>query len=351
MIRSMQLSDYDYKLPENLIASHPAKDRTRARLLQVKRDGACNGSFLFKDIIQFFKSGDVLVLNNTKVLPARLLGVRSTGGKVEAMLLKEIRSGRWEALMKPSGRIKKGAVIHFLNNGSRLTLKVLDEPRLQSGARLVEFDEPDLLSQLEKVGHMPLPPYIPRADTRADREDYQTVYATQPGAIAAPTAGLHFDEGLLAELKRKGVEIVFVTLHVSYGTFQPVQFENPKDHEMFEESYAVSQAAAETINAAKKRGARIIACGTTSVRTLESAARDNGTVRAGGGTTKLFIYPPYSFKIVNGLITNFHLPKSTLMMLVSAFLEEPQKLTDVYKQAIQENFRFYSYGDAMVIVE
>ena len=393
---SLTLSDFDYALPRELVAANPYEDRAGCRLLHVDIKTGAVSHHTFRDLIKFLKAGDRLVLNNTKVLPARIFGSKKTGGKVEALLLKECEGQIWEALLRPGGRVKKGTVIEFGENGVRIQAEVLDESHEDSGQRKIRFDvgarsprpeqgggTPPLHDILDKIGHIPLPPYIGRPDAAIDRERYQSVFAEKEGAVASPTAGLHFDQKLLEDLKIRGVEIVQVTLHVGYGTFQPVVVEDLSQHRMFEEEFEVTEDAARKINRAKSEGRRVIACGTTVVRVLETVgaglcalpagrqARPNEFACAHGGaplqsmrgTTRLFIYPPYEFKIVDGLITNFHLPKSSLLMLVAAFMtgggvrsprpgEETSslRLSDVYREAIRERYRFYSFGDAMLIV-
>lgn len=372
----MQLSDFDYHLPTELIAAYPPKDRPSAKLLYVPRSGGDFSHHIVRDLPQFFQAGDVLVLNNTKVLPARLFGTKSTGGRVEALLLKEIASDQWETLLRPGGRIRKGMKILFGRGEACLApaieAEVLDDPAPDSGQRTIRFlnGNRDMLRQ---IGHIPLPPYIDRPDTEIDREMYQTVFAKNEGAVASPTAGLHFDEPLLNALQQKGVEIVYVTLHTSYGTFQPIAEEDISKHRMFAEEFEVTQEAANKINQALDENRRIIACGTTTVRTLETCAnphpgplpkRERGNndtpspslrekagmrVQAGKGRTRLFVYPPYEFKIVKGLITNFHLPKSSLLLLVAAFAGM-DRMFAAYDEAIRHQYRFYSYGDATLIV-
>lgn len=346
----MKLSDFDYDLPAELIAAFPPEDRPSARLLKIERDSGSFSHHIFREITQFLKSGDVLVLNNTKVIPARVFGKRQTGGQVEALFLKQTEKNVWRVLLRPGGRIKQGALLTLGDGAETFDARVLDDPQPDSGERLLSFVDADPLQVLAKIGHIPLPPYIDRPDTALDRNLYQTVYAQKPGAVAAPTAGLHFDRALLEEIKKRGVEIVEVTLHTSYGTFQPLGHDELEKNELFEEDYEISLEAAEALNRAKRENRRIIACGTTSVRTLESAANDRGEVKAGIGSTRIFIYPPYRFKIVSGLITNFHLPKSSLMLLVSAFLESRDKLLAAYAEAVREKYKFYSYGDAMLIL-
>lgn len=374
----MKLSDLDYPLTKEKIALFPTRDRPAAKLLCVDRvSGACSHK-IFCDLSDLLKPTDLLILNNTKVLPARLYGKKSTGGKIEALLLKELNGNTWEALLKPGGRIKDGERVVFLKTdpsnprgwtgnptpevGSvELVGIVGDSQTPYSGKRRIRFEGDAVKEKIQKLGHIPLPPYIDRPDQPADRETYQTVFAKEDGAVAAPTAGLHFDKPLLEKLIRMGVEIAHVTLHVSYGTFQPITVEHVEEHKMFEEEYEITEDAAARIKRAKKEGRRVIVCGTTCVRALESAAVNEITpstpgvgkhatlgVSAGRAKTSIFIYPPYDFKIVDGLITNFHMPKSTLLAMVAAFLGY-EKLMTAYNTALKENYRFASYGDAMFI--
>ncbi len=380
----MKLSDLNYPLSKEKIALFPASDRAAAKLLCVDRaNGVCSHR-IFRDLPDLLRPTDLLVLNNTKVLPARLFGKRHTGGKVEVLLLKDLGGNVWEALIKPGGRVKDGEKIVFLettqfDTGSRLPVStpgvkggelvgmVMASAEPGSGKRRIQFEGVDVSWKIHKLGHIPLPPYINRPDQPADHETYQTVFAKEEGAVAAPTAGLHFDKPLLEKIAAKGIEIAHVTLHVSYGTFQPITVEHVEEHKMFEEEYEITEDAAERINRAKKDGRRVIVCGTTCVRALESAARglapfsSKGTgtfscgkgacpprVKAGKGKTSIFIYPPYHFKIVDGLITNFHMPKSTLLAMVAAFLGY-EKLMNAYNTALKENYRFASYGDVMFI--
>lgn len=342
------LSDYDYPLPEKNIALYPPKVRTAAKLLHIKKNTNQYTHQTFKEIVQYFKAGDVLVLNNTRVIPGRLFGSKQTGGKVETLLLKDLGQGKWECLLKPGASLRKGSVFSLGERDPKLSAEVLDDPGA-SAHRLIRFEKENIDDWLESQGHIPLPPYIERGDEESDHEQYQTVFAKEKGAVASPTAGLHFDEALLDELSSKGVEIVYVTLHVGYGTFQPVSIEDVSKHQMFEEEYEILDEAAEKINKALEEKRRVIACGTTSVRTLESAVNAVGRVEAKRSKTNLFIYPPYAFKVISGLITNFHLPKSTLLMLVDAFLGG-NKILPIYKEALARDYRFYSYGDAMVIL-
>ncbi|MFA7254521.1 MAG: tRNA preQ1(34) S-adenosylmethionine ribosyltransferase-isomerase QueA [Candidatus Omnitrophota bacterium] len=369
----MKLSDLDYPLPKGKIALFPTPKRTDAKLLCVdKKNGACTHR-IFSDLPELLKPTDLLVLNDTKVLPARLFGQKATGGKIEALLLKEIDKDTWEALLKPGGRVADGSILTFSQNGITLEAKILSNPVPNTGKRWLQFQGSGMKEKLHKLGHIPLPPYIDRPDQPADHETYQTVFAKEEGAVAAPTAGLHFDKPLLEKLSRMGVEIAHVTLHVSYGTFQPITVEPIEEHKMFEEEYEITEETAKKINAAKRAGRRVIVCGTTCVRALESAVATTvipakagiqnengfpikafgndkllGVLQPGKGKTSIFIYPPYDFKIVDGLITNFHMPKSTLLAMVSAFLGY-EKLMAAYNTALKEDYRFASYGDAMLI--
>ena len=353
----MKLSDLDYPLPKEKIALFPTEDRPAAKLLCVERAGGACSHRIFRDLPKLLRPTDLLVLNNTKVLPARLFGKKPTGGRIEALLLKELGGNTWEALLKPGGRTHDESVLTFSQNGITLEAMILKNPAPGTGKRWLQFRGPGIKGKLQKLGHIPLPPYINRPDQPADRETYQTVFAKEEGAIAAPTAGLHFDQALLERLVQMGVEITDVTLHVSYGTFQPITVERVEDHQMFEEEFEISAETARKINEAKRAGRRVIVCGTTCVRALESAATlahfvsvagHTYEVCPGAGKTSIFIYPPYDFRIVDGLITNFHMPKSTLLAMVAAFLGY-EKLMAAYNTALKENYRFASYGDAMLI--
>jgi S-adenosylmethionine:tRNA ribosyltransferase-isomerase len=345
----MKLSDLDYPLPKEKIALFPTEDRPAAKLLCADRaSGACRHK-IFRDLPELLKPTDLLVLNNTKVLPARLFGEKPTGGKVEALLLKELEGNIWEALLKPGGRIADGSILAFSQNRIVLEAKVLKPLVPGTGKRLLFFQGTGVKEKLRALGHVPLPPYIDRPDQPADHETYQTVFAKKEGAVAAPTAGLHFDKPLLKKLAGMGVEITDVTLHVSYGTFQPITAEHIEEHQMFEEEYEIPAETAHKINAAKRAGRRVIVCGTTCVRALESSVDQTGKLIAQRGKTSIFIYPPYDFKIVDGLITNFHMPKSTLLAMVAAFLGY-EKLMAAYNTALHLNYRFASYGDAMLII-
>jgi len=347
---NLALEAYDYDLPQEHIALFPARQRTEARLMVIPRVPGEIQHRHFHDIKDFLVPGDVLILNDTRVIPARLWGTKpETGGQVQVLLLKLIQETLWEVLLQPSGRVSSGQTLVFEKDGTRLEAVVKDPPREGSGMRQLEFKDSRSREKIRILGHMPLPPYLGREDEASDRQDYQTVFARQEGAVAAPTAGLHFDEPLLDLLRERGTEIQFITLHTGYGTFQPVEAEDIRSHRMFEETFTVSEAAASSVNRAKAQGRRVIACGTTAVRALESAAEGPGQLRAISGETGLFIYPPYDFKIIDGLITNFHLPKSTLLMMVSAFLGR-ERLFEAYRDALNQQYRFYSYGDAMLIL-
>ncbi len=349
---TLKLEQFDYPLPKEKIALYPLVDRAAAKMLVTDRKSDSFEHKTFRDLPQLLKSGDVLVLNNTRVIPARIFGHRMTGSKVEILLLKKVESGpdfsAWEVLLKPSGKIRKGEVFEAGQNDFWIQVKVLNDAPQNDGRRLLRFETGDFEGFLKKAGHMPLPPYIHRDDEISDREQYQTVYAEKEGSVAAPTAGLHFDAALLEEIKKNGVKIVEVTLDVGYGTFQLMMAERVAEHRMAKEAYEISETAAQAINKAKEEGRRVIACGTTSVRALESSAWEDGKIHAGRVETDLFIYPPYPFKIVDALITNFHFPKTSLLVLVSAFLGY-DKMTAAYKTALENNYRFASYGDGMFI--
>ncbi len=355
----MKISDFDYYLPEELIAQKPADRRECSRLLVVHRDTGKIEHRHFYDIIDYLKAGDCLVLNNSKVLPARLYGVKEkTGAKVEFLLIKRIEGDTWETMVRPGRKLKPGDIVVF---SQEPLLKATINDFGTDGTRIVDFEYDGVfMERLEEIGSMPLPPYIERSSDSEDRDRYQTVYCREEGSVAAPTAGLHFTEELLKKAEDKGVELVYVTLHVGIGTFRPVKCENIEDHTMHFEEYSISEESAEVINRAKREGRRIISVGTTSTRTVESAAyfdADAQTadgkagcwqVRSGEGSTGIFIYPGYEFKIIESLITNFHLPKSTLLMLISA-LYDREKILAVYDEAVKQKYRFFSYGDAMFI--
>lgn len=338
----MHLKDFDYELPEQLIAQQPLRDRSASRLLRVRRDSAADFTeHVFRDLPELLRQGDVLVFNNSKVLPARLWARKPTGARVELLL--ERLEDRHSMLCQARSNRK-------LKPGSELLVE--DQPLLQVTDRVGDFfrlrSNVPMLELLHAHGHMPLPPYIRRADTELDSERYQTVYAREPGSVAAPTAGLHFDTPLLQRLDAAGVQRVEVTLHVGAGTFQPVRSEDICAHQMHAEWYQVSAQAAAQINAARAQGRRIIAVGTTSLRTLESATAAAGQLSAGSAESRLFIYPGYRFRCIDALITNFHLPRSTLMMLVAA-LAGHERIMAAYRHAVAAQFRFFSYGDAMLI--
>lgn len=336
-------SDFYYDLPPELIAQTPVEPRDSSRLLVYNRQTQQTEHRVFRDVCNYLRSGDVLVVNNTKVLPARMFAQTANGGVVEILLLKRLDKDKWEVLCKPGKKCAVGKSFKISDNLSFTVEGVTD-----SGERIVRFDYCGVFENiLEEVGSMPLPPYI--KEKLADKNRYQTVYAKTDGSAAAPTAGLHFTPELMQKIKSAGVEIVEVLLHVGLGTFRPVKEDIITDHKMHGEYYEVSAQAAETINRAKAEGRRVIAVGTTSVRTLESATGDDGVIKAGSGETHIFIYPPYKFKCVDALITNFHLPESTLVMLVAA-LTGREKILELYNTAVRERYRFFSFGDAMLIV-
>lgn len=340
----MKTSDFDYYLPEEQIAQTPAEPRDSSRLLVYDREKDEIYHKHFYDIVDFLKDGDVLVRNNTKVLPARIFAYTENGGKVEVLLLKRFNLTDWEVLVKPGKKARIGAKLTVSQELSLVVTDIFEE----SGSRKVTFNFDGVFEDvISRIGEMPLPPYI--TEKLKDKERYQTVYAKVDGSAAAPTAGLHFTDALFEKIKAKGVEVVDVLLHVGLGTFRPVKVDNVLEHHMHSEYYEIGEEAAEKINKAKKEGRRIIAVGTTSVRTLESAADENGFVKPIKGNTEIFIYPPYKFKCVDALITNFHLPKSTLIMLVASMTGR-EKILDIYKTAVEEKYRFFSFGDAMLIV-
>ena len=338
----MKLSDFMYDLPEERIAQTPVEPRDHSRLMVIHRDTGEIEHRHFYDIIEYLNPGDCLVINETKVIPARLYGERPTGGACEVLLLKQLGPKRWETLVRPGKKLKPGAEVVF--GDGRLRCTVVETTDV--GGRIVEFEcEGSFEAALDALGEMPLPPYI--HEKLEDRDRYQTVYAKQDGSAAAPTAGLHFTPELMDRIRQKGVDIVPVLLHVGLGTFRPVKVENIEEHEMHSEYFEVTPQAAERINAARQSGGRIIAVGTTSVRTLESAAED-GRLVAKRGDTSIFIKPGYRFQLVDALITNFHLPGSTLIMLVSA-LWDRERILEAYRMAVEEEYRFFSFGDAMLI--
>ena len=346
------LADYDYELPPELIAQQPAERRDHSRLLALDRATGAVTHQRFEDLPRFLRAGDALVVNDTAVIKARLLGRKESGGRVEVFLL-DYAGGRRQG---DPGRFSCECLVRS-SKPSRVGTRLFFEPGMRAritgigdGTCQVEFaGDGDFDAVLERVGHVPLPPYIRRADAPADRSAYQTVYAAARGAVAAPTAGLHFTPELLDELKARGVVIATITLHVGYGTFAPVRTEDIRAHRMHAERFGVPAAAAAAVNAARARGRRVIAVGTTSVRTLEAATGAGGTIAAGSGWCELFIYPGFRFRAVDGIITNFHLPKSTLLMLVSAFAGR-ERILKAYREAVAARYRFYSYGDAMLIL-
>ena len=353
----MHINDFDYELPKELIAQTPAEKRDFSRLMVVDRSTGQVEHKHFYDILEYLGPGDCLVLNNSKVLPARLFGVKEgTGAKVEFLLTKRIEGDTWETMVRPGKRLKVGDAVTFAGSeGEKGKLfRAVVKDYGDDGTRIVEFEYDGIfLERLEELGQMPLPPYIERENNKEDRDRYQTVYCRDEGSVAAPTAGLHFTKELLAKAEAKGVKIAYVTLHVGIGTFRPVKVENIEEHHMHFEEYFVDEETAETINDTIKAGGRIVSVGTTSTRTVESAAKlDEASglwlVQPGHGHTDIFIYPGYEFKIIGALITNFHLPKSTLLMLISA-LYNREDILRVYKIAVEEKYRFFSYGDAMFI--
>jgi S-adenosylmethionine:tRNA ribosyltransferase-isomerase len=344
----MLLSDFDYDLPPELIAQEPASERTNARLLMVDRSNGRLAHHRFTDIVRLLPADCLLVLNDTRVFPARLHGRKETGGAIEVLLLRRAKGEgeTWEVLCKGGQNIRPRSRVFF---SAELVGQWIEAPN--AGRGVVRFTcQGDFFSELERIGETPLPPYIKRgvSGKAEDRERYQTVYARQIGAVAAPTAGLHFTEELLSELRHQSVETAFVTLHVGIGTFQPVRVQQVEHHKMEEEEYHLSEQVAERINVAKRSGRKVIAVGTTTTRALESAASEGGIVHVGHHRTNLFIYPGYRFKVVDGLITNFHLPRSTLLLLVAAFAGR-ELVLKAYAEAVAQRYRFYSYGDAMLI--
>ncbi len=345
----MLVSEFDYNLPEELIAQTPSKKRENSRMLVLDKQAQTIEHKHFYDIVDYLDNNCILVLNNTKVIPARLYAHKETGALIEIFLLKELDNKQWESLVKPAKRVKEGMTLKVADC---LSVKMLE--RLEEGKWLIELIYDGILYEvLDKVGNIPLPPYIERKMTDNERksldyERYQTVYAKNEGSVAAPTAGLHFTNEILEKLKAKGVEIAYITLTVGLGTFRPVKCEEVTEHKMDSEEFEISQETADAINNAKAKGKKLVAIGTTSVRTLETAYQQFGEIKACKSASCLFIYPPYEFKVVDNLITNFHLPKSTLLMLVSA-LEGKEFIFKAYKEAIKNKYRFYSYGDCMFL--
>ncbi|MBE7011159.1 MAG: tRNA preQ1(34) S-adenosylmethionine ribosyltransferase-isomerase QueA [Ruminococcaceae bacterium] len=341
----MNTKDFYYDLPEELIAQKPLENRTDSRLMVLSKETGEITHKHFYDVIDYLNEGDCLVMNNTRVIPARLYGQKEgTGGKIEFLLLKRIDINTWEVILKPGRKAKVGSRFEF--GGGLLKAEILEV--IDDGNRIVRFEYEGIWEELlDKLGEMPLPPYI--HEKLNDRERYQTVYSKIEGSAAAPTAGLHFTNELMEKIRAKGIKIAFVTLHVGLGTFRPVLVENVENHKMHSEYYEVSEETAKIVNETRKNGGRIIAVGTTSVRTLESVADENGQLKKKGGNTEIFIYPGYKFKAVDALITNFHLPESTLLMLISAFSDK-EKIFNAYGEAIKEKYRFFSFGDAMFII-
>ena len=343
----MKVSDFNYDLPKELIAQHPMEKRDESRLMVLHRDTKQIEDKTFKDVIDYLEPGDCLVRNNTKVIPARLYGkiVGKTSEKlVEFLLLKQLENDNWEVMVRPGKKLREGVKVDF--GDGLLHAEILEV--MENGDRLVHFEYDGIFNEiLDKIGLMPLPPYI--TERLKDKDRYQTVYAKYDGSAAAPTAGLHFTEELLEKIKEKGIEIANVTLHVGIGTFRPVKLENIEEHHMHSEHYYIKQEDVDKINKAKREGHRIIAVGTTSCRVLESIAKDNGEVEPTEGDTSIFIYPGYKFKCIDCLITNFHLPESTLIMLVSS-LATKEFIMEAYNKAVEEKYRFFSFGDAMLIL-
>lgn len=343
--KSLNVTDFNFELPEELIAQDPLEDRSASRLLVLDKNTGEIEHRGFRDIISYLKKGDCLVINDTRVIPARLFGIKEdTEAKIEVLLLKRRENNIWETLVKPGKKAKPGTVISFGNGLLKGT--VIDV--VEEGNRLIQFSYEGIFEEiLDRLGQMPLPPYI--THQLKDKNRYQTVYAKHDGSAAAPTAGLHFTKELLTQIEQMGVTIAHVTLHVGLGTFRPVKVENILDHHMHSEFYMIEEEEAGKINDAKRRGGRVICVGTTSCRTIESAAKEDGTVKAGSGWTEIFIYPGYGFKVLDALITNFHLPESTLVMLVSA-LAGREHVLNAYQEAIRERYRFFSFGDAMFVI-
>ena len=344
----MDIREFDYALPQELIAQHPTDKREESRLMVIDRSTGAISHKNFYNILDYLHDGDCLVLNNSRVIPARLLGVKSTtGARVEFLLIKRIEADTWEAMVRPGKKLHPGDQVVF-SDRPRCSATILDYG--SDGTRIIQFAyEGIFMETLEKIGKMPLPPYIDREIEEEDKERYQTVYSEKEGSVAAPTAGLHFTKTLLNKATEKGVKIANITLHVGIGTFRPVKCERVEDHHMHFEEYEIDRSNADLINKARSDGRRVICVGTTSARCLESAAGEDGVIHAGQGNTDIFIYPGYRFKAADCLITNFHLPKSTLLMLISAFYSR-EKILEAYMLAIEERYRFFSYGDAMFII-
>lgn len=341
----MNIEEFDYDLPESLIAQTPLKHRDQSRLLVMGRESGKTTHQHFADVIDYFKEGDTLVLNDTRVMPARLFGIKEeTGAKVEMLMLTHLEDNDWEVLLKPAKRIKVGQRLSF--GDGKIVAECIEE--LDQGGRIMRLHYEGILQErLDELGEMPLPPYIKERLDDPDR--YQTVYAKESGSAAAPTAGLHFTDELLEAIRAKGIRIVFITLHVGLGTFRPVSVDNIDDHEMHSEYYQISEDTAQLLNETRREGGRIISVGTTTTRTLETVRSQHNQFAASSGWTDIFIYPGYEFKAIDGLITNFHLPKSTLVMLVSAFSTR-ENVLNAYREAVERQYRFFSFGDAMLII-
>lgn len=341
----MNIEEFDYDLPESLIAQTPLKYRDQSRLLVMGRESGNTTHQHFADVIDYFKEGDTLVLNDTRVMPARLFGIKEeTGAKVEMLMLTHLEDNDWEVLLKPAKRIKVGQRLSFGNG--KIVAECIKE--LDQGGRIMRLHYEGILQErLDELGEMPLPPYIKERLDDPDR--YQTVYAKESGSAAAPTAGLHFTDELLEAIRAKGIRIAFITLHVGLGTFRPVSVDNIDDHEMHSEYYQISEDTAQLLNKTRREGGRIISVGTTTTRTLETVRSQHAQFVATSGWTDIFIYPGYEFKAIDGLITNFHLPKSTLVMLVSAFSTR-ENVLNAYREAVERQYRFFSFGDAMLII-
>ncbi len=341
----MKTADFNFNLPEELIAQDPLKNREKSKLMVLDKDDGQIAHRHFYDIIDYLNSGDCLVLNDTKVMPARLYGQRKeTGGKIEILLLSRLQEDRWEILAKPGRKVRPGDTLVFGDH----ELTCLVEEVIEDGKRIVKFSYQGIFEEiLDRLGEMPLPPYI--THKLEDKNRYQTVYAKHDGSAAAPTAGLHFTDDLMKKIKEKGIKIAYVTLHVGLGTFRPVKIDNLQEHEMHSEFYVIKKDQAQIINETKQAGGKIIPVGTTSTRTLEACTDQNGYLQAGSGWTDIFIYPGYKFKLIDALITNFHLPESTLIMLVSA-LAGKDRVLEAYQVAIEKEYRFFSFGDAMLII-
>jgi S-adenosylmethionine:tRNA ribosyltransferase-isomerase len=342
----MRVEEFDYHLPASLIAQYPSPQRGETSLMVIHRATGEIGHRSFRDIIEYLNPTDLLVINDTRVLPARIIGKKETGGRVEMLLIPSWNeaNGEWKALIKGSGKMKRGTRIRFPQGLEGEVEEIKD------GIGKVRFSyQGKLMDILQKIGHIPLPPYIKRGDEPLDRDRYQTIYAERDGSIAAPTAGLHFTQDLLQSLKEEGIRTTTITLHIGIGTFAPVKAFDIEDHPMEAEWVEISEETAIEIGEAKARGGKVIAVGTTTTRALEFLSNGKGGVKPGNGRTSLFIYPPYRFRVIDGLVTNFHLPKSTLIMLVSAFLGK-DLLMKAYQEAIHRKYRFYSYGDAMLII-